>query len=287
MRRVYLPVAREEILSQQRAEARLVTESARTAAALAGLEIEVEQLREQIRALSSTAATIDAASTESDELYEAFENRFRGSTEEITRRLEPYLADLLALPNGGAPVLDLGCGRGEWLHLLATKGIPAEGIDLNGEFVQRCRDEGLSVRVGDAFVVLESMAADSFGTITAFQLVEHVSIPTVEAMLRHAARVLVPGGLLVVETPNPTNLRVGAASFYRDPTHRRPVHPDLLSFLAEREGFEVGLRYANPMPAPAPPTGDLPNWAREVADELMWALYGPQDYAVLARKPIG
>ena len=143
------------------------------------------------------------------------------------------------------------------------------------------------MRVGDAFVVLESAASESFGTITAFQLVEHVSIRKVAELLRQAARVLVPGGVLIAETPNPTNLRVGAASFYRDPTHRRPVHPDLLSFLAEREGFEVEVRYVNPMTAPAPPLGELPQWAQGLADELHWALFGPLDYAVVAHKPAG
>jgi hypothetical protein len=126
LRRVYLPVAREEIVSQQRTEARVVTESARAAAAIAGLEVELEQLREQIRLLPSpTVPASEAANRDFDELYEAFENRFRGSTEEITRRLTPYLDDLRALPRGGAPVLDLGCGRGEWLQLLAANDIAA------------------------------------------------------------------------------------------------------------------------------------------------------------------
>ncbi len=288
LRRVYVPVAREEIVSQQRTEARVVTESARAAAAIAGLEVELEQLREQIRQLPApTAHAPDAADRDFDELYEAFENRFRGSTEEITRRLTPYLDDLRALPRGGAPVLDLGCGRGEWLQLLAANDIPAEGVDLNGEFVQRCRDEGLSARVADAFNVLEGAAAESFGTITAFQLVEHVSIPKVAELLRQAARVLVPGGMVIAETPNPTNLRVGAASFYRDPTHRRPVHPDLLSFLADREGFDVEVRYVNPMDVPALPAAEVPDWAQGLAGELHWALFGPLDYAVIAHKPAG
>jgi O-antigen chain-terminating methyltransferase len=143
------------------------------------------------------------------------------------------------------------------------------------------------VRAGDAFATLESAATDSLGVVTAFQLVEHVGIPRTALLFHEAARALRPGGLVIAETPNPTNLRVGAASFYRDPTHRRPVHPDLLQFIAEREGFEVGVRYLNPMPQMAEPFDEVPPWAATLVEELRWALYGPLDYAVVARKPAG
>jgi O-antigen chain-terminating methyltransferase len=288
LRRVYEPVAREEIVRQDRTEARLATDSARTLAAIAGLEVEIEQLRAELARRPAVAAVETAAAKAGfDELYLAFENRFRGTTAEITERLVPYLNDLYPLADKGAPVLDLGSGRGEWLALLAEHGIEAEGVDLNAEFCERCRTAGLAVRVGDAFAALESAPTDSLGAITAFQLVEHVGIPKTALLFHEAARALRPGGLVIAETPNPTNLRVGAASFYRDPTHRRPVHPDLLQFIAEREGFTVGVRYVNPMPQMSESFDQVPAWAANLVEELRWALYGPLDYAVVAEKPPG
>src|SRR6185295_644537 len=113
LRRVYEPVAREEIVRQERTEARIITESSRTLAAIAGLEVEIEQLRDLVAAQASSPSTDADAEPEVghafDDLYVDFENRFRGTTSEITERLTPYLDDLYPLPDHGAPVLDLGC----------------------------------------------------------------------------------------------------------------------------------------------------------------------------------
>ena len=108
---------------------------------------------------------------------------------------------------------------GEWLRLLATHGISAEGVDSNPAIAELCRADGLSVRVGDAFTVLESAAAETYGAITAFQLVEHVPITRVVSLATEAARGPSPGGVLILETPNPTNLR---CAFGFSCHHRRP-----------------------------------------------------------------
>jgi SAM-dependent methyltransferase len=222
--------------------------------------------------------------------YERFEEKFRGATTEIEKRLEVYLPDVEPLADGDLQILDLGSGRGEWLHLLKRHRIPAFGIDTSERFASLAGEQGLDVRTADALSALAECVPSSLGGVTAFQLVEHLPVPDVRRLADLAYAALAPGGILILETPNPTNLRVGAGSFYRDPTHLRPVHPDLLGFLVTEAGF-VGIeaRFLNPMAE----YGDnvyLDDLARGQTtkhhlDDLRWALYGPQDYAIVARKP--
>jgi len=179
-----------------------------------------------------------------DLLYAEFEDLFRGSREEITRRLEVYLADVeRALATAGPGILDLGCGRGEWLQLLGSRGITAHGVDANTEMIARCRAQGLEVTQADVLAHLHQLPASSLGVITGFHLVEHLSLEYLIELLDQSSRVLRPGGLIVLETPNPENLIVGACSFYTDPSHLRPLVPNALQFLVQRSGFaEVEVR---------------------------------------------
>lgn len=171
--------------------------------------------------------------------YRSFEDRYRGSRELITGRLavyRPFVRALMAaIPDAGAA--DLGCGRGEWLELLADEGMPGQGVDLDDEMLVDCRTRGLAVEHGDALAWLRAQPDEHLALVTAFHLVEHVPFDTLQALIAEALRVLRPGGLLIMETPNPENLMVGTESFFLDPTHERPLPSALLSFLAGFHGF--------------------------------------------------
>jgi SAM-dependent methyltransferase len=170
--------------------------------------------------------------------YRAFEDRYRGSRDIIKDRLRayaPFTAPLLA--GGRADALDLGCGRGEWLELLGEDGFEARGVDLDDGMLAACHERGLAARHCDALAALRAEPDNSLALVSAFHLVEHLPFELVQDLIAESLRALRPGGLLIMETPNPENLTVGATSFYRDPTHVRPLPPDLLGFAAEHAGF--------------------------------------------------
>lgn len=175
----------------------------------------------------------------SDNFYRAFEDRHRGSREMIKDRLRAYLPFLtpLAAQFRPAKALDLGCGRGEWIELLGEQGIQASGVDLDEGMLEACRERGLDARKGDALSALRALPDNSVALVSAFHVVEHISFDDVRAAVREALRVLMPGGLLIFETPNPENVVVGTSGFYMDPSHEKPIPPDLLSFAVEYEGF--------------------------------------------------
>ncbi|MYM23174.1 methyltransferase domain-containing protein [Duganella sp. FT135W] len=171
--------------------------------------------------------------------YRAFEDRYRGSRDTITQRLrayQPFVAPLL--DDSPATALDLGCGRGEWLELLGEYGLAARGIDLDDGMLAACRERGLQVETMDALAALRAAPDGSLALVSAFHLVEHIPFDMVRELIDEALRALRPGGLLILETPNPENLVVGASSFYMDPSHLRPIPPLLLDFAVEHAGFE-------------------------------------------------
>ncbi len=212
----------------------------------------------------------------SADFYRALEARFRGTEEEIARRLRRYLPAVREM-EAPSPALDIGCGRGEWLRLLSKEGVEAKGIDLNPLFVEKLRDEGLEVYRSEALMHLRSLPDDSLGLLTGFHIAEHLEFPVLMALLREARRVLRPGGMLLLETPNPRNLGVGACDFYTDPTHRRPLPPHLLRFLLEYAGFrEVRIEPAQDF---EPMIVEDPVLQSFVDD---WVAQSP-DYAVLGR----
>lgn len=175
----------------------------------------------------------------SDDFYRALEDRFRGSRETIKARQSVYLPVVEALhAKVGKKALDVGCGRGEWLELLKERGVPAEGIDLNEEFVDAGRAAGLTVQKADAMQFLAAQPDATYELISAFHVVEHLGFNNLLAFLKEAYRVVDEGGAILLETPNPANLVVGACNFYIDPTHERPIPSVLLSFAAEYSGFE-------------------------------------------------
>lgn len=175
----------------------------------------------------------------SDIFYRAFEEKYRGSRDLIISRLTVYLEfvqPLLQVYTSGK-VLDLGCGRGEWLELMLEQGFDALGVDLDDGMLQACRERNLNVENAEAISFLQDLPESSLCIVSGFHIAEHLPFEKLRLLVKEALRVLVPGGLLILETPNPENLYVGANSFYLDPTHQRPIPSGLLSFLSEYHGF--------------------------------------------------
>jgi O-antigen chain-terminating methyltransferase len=174
------------------------------------------------------------------DFYRAFEDRHRGSPEAVRQRQGAYLPFLAAVRASQAgPLLeDLGCGRGEWLALAQSQGWRAQGVDTDAAMLQAARDAGLDVREADAVDFLQSLPAASCSAVTAFHVVEHLPFAKLRDLLVECSRVLAPGGLLLLETPNPENLVVGASAFHMDPTHVRPLPPALLAFAVEFAGVD-------------------------------------------------
>lgn len=228
--------------------------------------------------------------------YVELERRFRGTEEEIRERIAHYVPVLKeAAEHGG--VLDLGCGRGESLAALTAAGVPARGVDSSAAMVSRCRERGFVADEGDLFEHLAAVEEGTLGGVVSFHVIEHLPPESLDRLVRLAHRALAPGGALVLETPNPLSVLVAARSFWLDPTHRRPVHPDSLELVVRLAGFDPVERLElrpfaaeerlpqldlASLPEEQRRLGDRVNRLRDRLDEL---LFGFQDYALVARKP--
>ncbi|HSH37403.1 MAG TPA: methyltransferase domain-containing protein [Chthoniobacterales bacterium] len=236
------------------------------------------------RAGEKPADESSASDAEIDAFYLAFENEFRGRRTEIKKRLKVYLPFLAAADvrgNDGA-VLDLGCGRGEWLELLKKERIgKASGVDLNTAMVEQCTGRGLDAVHADAVEYLRSQKDDSFAAITSFHLIEHLPFRALLVFLREIHRALRSGGSTILETPNPRNILVGASDFFRDMTPHPPIHPDTIRFTLETIGFAAVRRYF---------LQDEAKGRSAIAQEdfvfrdMQSYVDVPRDYAVIARK---
>lgn len=177
--------------------------------------------------------------------YVGFEDRFRGSREEIRRRLTSYVP----LFEGASDVLDVGCGRGELLDLLREAGIKARGIDTNHEMVEVCRTRGLDAIEADWLGYLQALPDASLGGLIAVQVVEHLEPSYLMRALDEAYHKLRPGSLVVLETINPSCWYAFFSSYIRDLTHVRPIHPETLQYLLTASGFQsVRIDYREPYP---------------------------------------
>ena len=217
-------------------------------------------------------------------VFAEFEDTFRGPRELVKERQEVYVPRLLEAHagTGSAPVLDLGCGRGEWLELLADRHLVASGVDANPGMVERCRALGIQATLGDALTHLRSLPDRSLGAVTSFHMVEHLPFEAVIALLDEALRVLRTGGLLILETPNPQNVLVGSYTFWIDPTHCKPIPSETLRFFVEARGF-CGAEVWNLQPYPA--AIRLPEDPAGIAARFNDCFYGPQDYGIIACRP--
>jgi len=174
-----------------------------------------------------------------DDFYKAFEDKYRGSREDIKKRQQIYLPFVKTLQEiyPKSKVIDIGCGRGEWLELLRDLGIDAIGVDNDKAMLKVAHKYSLNVLQDDAISYIKSLPDDSCMVISAFHVVEHISFEDIQVLVTEALRVLKPAGLLILETPNPENVRVSSEYFYIDPTHIKPLPSSLMSFVLEYYGF--------------------------------------------------
>lgn len=231
-----------------------------------------------------------------DEEYQAFQASFRGDEEALRERQRGHLERFEGIDE---PVADLGCGRGGFVEMLQEAGHEALGVELNAADVEACRERGLDVVEADLFDWLDGREPASLGGIFLAQVIEHLPPPDWARLLELAAARLAPGGRLVVETINPESLYALVRAYVIDPTHVRPVHPSLLSFMAYRAGFEpVDVQLQAPVPADERPAAldehrfaedpELAELVREVntrLDRLDRILCAPQEYTLTATWP--
>lgn len=206
--------------------------------------------------------------------YSRFAERFRGSEDEIRKGIGFYRPFF----EGRDRVLDIGCGRGEFLEVMRDAGVHALGIDLSDESIARCREKGLNAQVADLFTYLASQHDGEFDGILSSQVVEHLPAARIPEMIRLCASKLRSGGILALETPNPECLAIFATYFYLDPTHTRPMPHQYLQFCMEEAGmtgFEV--HQLSPAIETMPELASLPADFRE-------RFFGGLDYAIIGRK---
>jgi SAM-dependent methyltransferase len=226
--------------------------------------------------------------------YVGFEDAFRGSREQIRSRMAEYAPRF----DGHAPVIDLGCGRGEFLELLRARGTAARGVDSNHAMVEACRANGLEVAGTDALHLLSTLEDASIGGLFSSQVVEHLQPAYLVRLLETAAQKVRPGAVVIIETINPACWVAFFESFVRDITHVWPLHPETLQYLMRASGFrDVAIEYRSPVPEsgrlrplPEPPPGAgaaeeaLVATFNENVSKLNARLFSYQDYAVVARR---
>ncbi len=269
------------------------------------LQQATQALKREVARLATTgapAATAPASpflASSSSQVYEGsldghqyvgFEDQFRGSSAEIRARLEDYVPIFAATSN----VLDVGCGRGEFLALLRERGVTAHGIDVNPAMAQACGDRGLDAATGDALTHLASLPDQSLGGLFAAQVIEHLRPDYLLRFLEAAFEKLRPDSPIVLETINPACWYAFFSSYIRDITHAQPVHPDTLHYLLVASGFQrVEIRYRAPYPdqdklQPVAATPATVEWAatlNENADKLNRLLFTHLDYAAVGHRP--
>ena len=260
------------------------------------LKREIERVATTAGAAGSAAAPAapvhtspSAVDTLDSHKYVGFEDRFRGSAEEIRKRVLEYLP----LFQGAQDVLDIGCGRGEFLMLLREHGVSARGIDINSSMVDVCRGQGLDVNEADALAYLRAQPDGSLGGLFAAQVVEHLEPRYLMALLDTAFDKLRPGAPIALETINPACWFAFFESYIRDLTHVRPIHPDTLKYLLVASGFQqVEIRYRAPypdheklQPIPSiPALGESINTLNANVERLNNLLFTWLDYAAIGRR---
>jgi len=274
-------------------------------ARLATLQQATLTLKREVERLLAGGTPVSAATSEADTSaaapvidsykYVGFEDRFRGSQEDIRARLEPYVAML----HGARDVLDVGCGRGELLDLLRKDGTLARGLDLNHEMVEVCRERGLDVAEGDLVRYLGGLSDGALGGLIAIQVVEHLEPAYLMRALDLAYHKLRPGSRIILETINPACWFAFFASYIRDLTHVRPIHPETLQYLLTASGFErASIEWRSPYPiaeklqpvAPGadddlPAVKDLRDTINANVERLNGLLFTNMDYAAVATRP--
>ncbi|MBE3089077.1 MAG: class I SAM-dependent methyltransferase [Actinobacteria bacterium] len=218
-----------------------------------------------------------------DSLYVFLEDNLRGSREEIKNRLKVYLP-ILKKANVGSknsPILDIGCGRGEWLEILKEQNFNATGIDMNKIMVKICKDLKLNVIEEEGVVYLKNIKDCSIGAVTGFHIIEHYEFDFLIELFKEAFRVLSPGGLVIFETPDPNNVLVGSCNFYLDPTHNKPLPSLLVKLLLETRGFgNISIMNLHPNKVLSKIEDNNSINLKLFNDHF----FGPQDYGIIGYK---
>ncbi|MCA1839215.1 MAG: class I SAM-dependent methyltransferase [Actinomycetota bacterium] len=290
-----LDVAEKMRASHERLEAGLASVRFESKTALAASEDKIDLMlvdltsgnpgvQGDVQAMTDLPAATKAALE-----YRGFEDRHRGSFESTRHLLEPYVP----LFRGCKRVLDIGCGRGEFLQTMRDESISAYGVDLDDGMVEAARERGLEVLVGDAIEHLRRIPSSSIDGIFCSQVAEHLKTSELMTLLDLCFRKLEPGGLVVFETPNPESLFIFHSFFYVDLTHIKPIHPEAFRWALEATGF-ADVRIERILPVPdGTRLEDIPP---ELAEEAGWqtiqhnvqrlnqVIYGPQHYSAIATK---
>ena len=217
--------------------------------------------------------------------YAAFENRHRGNEEEVKKQQAQFLSYF----KEKGKVLDLGCGRGEFLGLCRENGIDAKGIDLNEQMVEICQDKGLDCQKGDVLEVLAEWQDNNLGGIFSSQVIEHLPPAHLKKLIELSYFKLTPGGHVVLETINPASVFALVQIYFLDLTHQKPIHPQTLKFLLESSGFtDVEIKYSSPLEQERlqtlPGAGESDSILNRNIDKLNALLYSPPNYAAIGLK---
>ncbi len=259
---------------------------------LGAMSSDVAQAAATTSESDSSKQQLNAQSLNSDYRYVLLENRYRGSEEQISTRLSVYVD---YFRGSTKPVVEIGSGRGEFLELLREANISAYGLEIDAAMQELCVQKSLDVRKVDGIAHLESCEDNSLGGLLAVQVVEHLTVETLETLLRLAAKKVVAGGYVIFETINTKSVLALCQNYFRDPTHAQPLHPQTMAFMAEMSGLEVKeIRELSPYPPEAtlqsiPLEEFMTPSARQMAElinhnfsPLNSILFGFQDYSIVA-----
>lgn len=266
-----------------------------TAASIEFLTSAVELMSSQIRSNEVKIQELETQLAEKQEKdedisnfinYEDFENKFRGSDEEVKNRIKRYLEWF----STGQEVLDLGCGRGDLLEVFSEAGMSVFGVDLDARSIQTCKQKGLKVAHCDMFAYLERLEDESLDGIVSLQVIEHITPVQLAKLVEICYKKLKKNGILILETQNPKVLYTMLVYFYVDPTHIRPVHPMWLEYLLKNYRFrdivldypEYSIQYQYAQAHFL--VDEHQEDANRRVDVMNDLLFGPTDYAAIAKK---